>query len=213
MKKLIIPIFLLLFIDSVAQTKNSVTYGIGINWQSTVMNYLNFKFVSDYRYPKYFIPHNYERNLQGFGIPLYLRFNFGDGRYFFEYSPNFRLDEVYFYPDSTKKSNFTPIKQIIVNQSISLNKRFNRGKNYIKAGATLFNPLKTVPTEKAPVPGFVASIDYISFDGGVGFLLLKDQKMELNLNAQYISRGQMPTMATKNGYVTYSVRVLYPLSK
>jgi hypothetical protein len=209
MKKFITPLFLLLFSNLSAQNNNSVSYGIGINWQSTVMNFLNFKFVNDYGYPKYFIPHNYERNLQGLGIPLYLRVNFSGGKYFFEYSPNFRYDEVYFRPDSTKKFHVTPVKQIIVNQSFSLNKRFNKGKNYIKGGVTWFNPFKTIPTETVPIPDLVASINYIALDCGLGLYLLQKQKVELNLNAQYISKGQMQTLATKNGYVTYSVRILY----
>ena len=211
MKKTLILLFISFNFCSFGQKNTNVSYGIGINWQSTVMNFWNFRFVNGYGYPRYFIPHNYERNIQGLGIPLYFRVHLNDDKAFFEYSPNFRYDEIYYLDDSTKKFHVTPVKAFIINQSFSFNRRFYKNKSYLKAGVTWFNPFKTIPTEKISLAelNYVASINYISLDLGYGFIFPKKKKYELNINAHYISKGQMLTILTKNAYMSYSVKLLY----
>lgn len=194
---------------SYGQKDTTFSVSVGLNFQTTVMNFFNTKFITGYGFPRYYIPHNYERNIQGLGIPIVFKSYFNHHRNFFEYVPNFRYDEIYFHPDSTVKFHVKPVKAIIINQSFGIGQFFLKKKLYLKSGFTWFNPFKHIPTQTIPAFDYVASINYISFDIGTGFIFSKNKKQELNFNTQYISRGQMQTLYTKNGYVTYSLRYVY----
>ena len=113
-------------------------------------------------------------------------------------------NEIYFkFNDDGSLRSY---KQFIVNNSISLNHFFKKNI-YTSIGFTKFNTKKYAPTGNNSLPNKFFSIQYSSFDFGIGTLFTKNKKNEINLTSSYIGKGQMEILSDRNGYLTYNIKV------
>jgi hypothetical protein len=117
--------------------QNKFTYGVGIAWQSTVMNFFNFKPIPTF---SYYMPYNYERNIQGLGLQAVLTYQVAN-QWAFSYVPTLRYDDLEINPDTIPgnyRQGLIVNHQFSILRSLGIKNKFNR--NYkIGIGYSLFN--------------------------------------------------------------------------
>ncbi len=193
-----------------AQNMPKTEFFLGGCFQTTVMNFFDFnKVFSGTTLLKAQIPHNYERNIQGLGIPLVLRYNLNQ-KYSIDLSPTFRYDEIYFQLDTNqKRSSF---KEIILNSSVCLNKIFSKRNHVFKVGISVFNIGKTMPTFlKVPQIQRI-NLQFSTFNLGIQFNLKKYQKHKIDFETNLISKGKIFVLDDNRSYISYNIRYLYKLN-
>lgn len=109
------------------EKKLSLSFAVGPSWQSTIMNFFNFKRV----FPFICVPFNYERNIQGVGLAPSVSLLFNRNKLGIDYTTNLRYDHIQRTPNRQDE-----IKGLITNHFFSIFKEVTNGNNSKK---TLFS--------------------------------------------------------------------------
>ncbi len=107
------------------QKQLKLSLSIGPSWESTLMNFFNFKYIDTFG--KICVPFNYERNIQGFGVSPSISLLYNPFKIGIDYTANVRYDYIHHVSSSRKE-----IYEVITNHFVSVSKALPNRRNINK---------------------------------------------------------------------------------
>ncbi len=200
---------------SLAQTHESkLAVTGGLTFRTTAMNFLNFKEIVP---ADPTIPYHYEKNVQGIGLNLGVKYRLFE-KVYIEYYPSLRYDVVYieFNPEDRRFTGVThngdsafvnsrsiPVKDFLVDQNLNL--VFGKKLSY-GLGISVVNANKTFSFTN-PTPR-QHNIQFTTYNLFIVFDVLRNTGFEIK--GQYVPSG-FPENPEED-YLMFSFRLFYELS-